>query len=159
MFERFEPEAKRAVIRAQEICVARGDQMVGAEHLLLAAAESGNAALVAAGCDLAVLEEAWTRLEHDALAAVGVDVEAAPAWQARWRHRRHIPFSGSAKSSLEGALREALDRGDKRIGVEHLVLAVTAQPSQDRAIRILGRAGVSASELRSAIQAELRKAS
>ncbi len=159
MFEKFAPEARVTVIRAQEVCIARGDRMVGAEHLLLAAAESGSALLRTVGLEAGRLENAWDRIESDALRAVGLEVGGAPPWRERWRRRRHVPFSGSAKSSLQGALREAIDRGDRRIGVEHLVLGLTVQPPQDRAIRILARAGIPASELRSALIAELRKAS
>lgn len=159
MFERFTSEARASVIAAQEVCVARGDGMVGAEHLLLAAARASHPALSAVGLDAARLEEAWDRLEADALAAVGVAAEPSAAWRQRWKLRRHIPFSGSAKAVLSGALQETLARGDRHIGVEHLVLALTVQPPQDRAIRILERAGSPASELRSALIAEMRKAS
>lgn len=160
MFERFEKDAKTAVIRAQEVCIARGDRMVGAEHLLLAAAESPSPKLRSVGLDSHRVEEAWDRIEHGALKAVGVDLDVAAPWRDRWRRgRRHIPFSGSAKSSLQGALREAIDLGHKRIKVEHLVLGVTVQAPQDRAVRILDRAGLPASELRSALIVELRKAS
>lgn len=159
MFERFTSEARATVVAAQDICIARGDGMIGAEHLLVASARASHPVLTAVGLDAVALEEAWNRLEADALAAVGVDAEPAPPWRPRWKRRRHIPFSGSAKAVLVGALQETLERGDRRIGVEHLVLALTVQPPQDRAIRILERAGSPASELRSALSAALRKAS
>ena len=160
MFEKFTTEARAIVIRAaEEVCVARGDQMVGAEHLLLAAAESGSPLVRTVGLDSRRLEEAWNRMESDALRAVGVDVGVAPPWRDRWRRRRHIPFSGSAKSVLKGALQEAIERGDKRIEVEHMLLGVTLLPPQDRAIRILDRAGLPSSDLRAAIQEAMRLAS
>ncbi len=160
MFEKFATEARAIVIRAsEEICVARGDQMVGAEHLLLAAVESSSPVVQEVGLDAGRLEEAWNRLESDALVAVGVEVGVAPPWRERWRRRRHVPFSSSAKSALKGALQEAIERGDRRIEVEHILLGVTLLPPQDRAIRILERAGTPSSELRSALHAALRKVS
>ncbi|HLV89569.1 MAG: hypothetical protein J5I28_06050 [Acidimicrobiales bacterium] len=160
MFEKFATEARAVVLRAaEEICAARGDHMVGAEHLLLAAAETRSPLVEAVGLDPERLEEAWNRLEVDALKAVGVDIGVAPPWRERWRRRRHIPFSGSAKTALKGGLQEALERGDKRIGVEHILLGITVLPPQDRAVRILERAGMSSSDLRSALLESLRKAS
>lgn len=159
MFERFDDPVKGVVVRAQELCIARSDEVIGSEHLLLAAAEASNPILLSVGLAADILQEAWDRLESDALAAVGVDAELAPPWRSRWRHRRHIPFSGSAKEALKGALREALDRGGRQIRIEHLILALTVQPPHDRAVRILGRAGLPSSSLRAALVEELKRAS
>lgn len=159
MFERFTSEAKASVVAAQDICIARGDGMIGSEHLLVAAARASHPILTTVGLEAAALEEAWNRLEADALATVGVDAEPEPPWRPRWKGRRHIPFSGSAKAVLKGALQETLERGDRYIGVEHLLLALTVQPPQDRAIRVLERSGSPASELRSTLHAALRKVS
>jgi ATP-dependent Clp protease ATP-binding subunit ClpA len=159
VFERFDDSVKRVVVRAQELCIARADEMIGSEHLMLAAAETCNPVLVSVGLLADVLQEAWDRLESDALAAVGVDPALTPAWRGRWRGRRHIPFSGSARDALRGALREALDRDERQIRIEHLMLALTVQPPQDRAVRILGRAGIPSSSLRAALVEELKRAS
>lgn len=160
MFERFTDEVKQTVVRAQELCIARGDAMVGSEHLMLAAAEMSNPLLVDAGLRSDRVADAWDRLEADALAAVGVDDALSPSWTSRWRRRRrHIQYAGSARDTLRGALQEAVDRGERRIGLEHLALALTVRPPQDRAVRILSRAGVSSSGLRTSLLDQLRRAS
>ena len=41
----------------------------------------------------------------------------------------HIPFTSSAKKTLELALREAIRRQDKSIGAEHILLAILRAPS------------------------------
>jgi ATP-dependent Clp protease ATP-binding subunit ClpA len=159
VFERFDDSVKGVVVRAQELCIARADEMIGSEHLMLAAAEASNPVLVSVGLLADVLQEAWDRLESDALAAVGVDVALAPACRGRWRRRQRIPFSGSARDALKGALREALDRDERQIRIEHLMLALTVQPPQDRAVRILRHAGIPSSSLRAALVEELKRAS
>lgn len=160
MFERFSDEVKQTVVRAQELCIARGDGVVGSEHLMLAAAEMSNPLLLRAGLRSDLLADAWDRLEADALAAVGIDATPSPSWGSRWkRRRRRISYAGSARDTLRGALQEALDRGERRIRLEHLALALTVRPPQDRAVRILARAGVSSSDLRTSLLDELRRAS
>ncbi|MGY0061876.1 Clp protease N-terminal domain-containing protein [Streptomyces sp. LZ34] len=79
-----------------------------------------------------------------ALAGLGIDVEevvasvervhgpgalAEPAETTRRRGRPvRRPFTREAKSVLERSLRISLGRGDKYIGDEHLLLALTARP-------------------------------
>ncbi|NUS87273.1 MAG: peptidase, partial [Streptomyces sp.] len=54
---------------------------------------------------------------------------AGPAEPTRRRGRPlRRPFAREAKSVLERSLRISLGRGDKYIGDEHLLLALTARP-------------------------------
>ncbi|KUF16753.1 Clp protease N-terminal domain-containing protein [Streptomyces silvensis] len=93
-----------------------------------------------------------SRADEEALAGLGIDVDAivssvelahgegalahtgAPGRAPR-RGRRlllgrtgHRPFAPESKRVLEQALRVALGRGDRSIGDEHLLLALTVRP-------------------------------
>ncbi|MEJ2887633.1 Clp protease N-terminal domain-containing protein [Actinomycetospora sp. OC33-EN06] len=79
--------------------------------------------------------------DRDALASVGIDLDevrdrieeafgpgALESTRAAGRDRRrlwgHIPFERGAKKVLELALREAIRRGDRSIGSEHILLGL-----------------------------------
>jgi hypothetical protein len=61
-----------------------------------------------------------------------------------------IPFSTGAKRTLEETLHRALDRGDRHIGAEHLVLALPQVPGPVR--DILEQEGVTGVSLRDALR-------
>ncbi|MBU3869867.1 peptidase [Streptomyces sp. 4503] len=91
-------------------------------------------ALAGLGIDV---DEIVARVEEahgvGALATAGSTTDSAPgaaSARAPRRGRRPLrrPFSREAKSVLERSLRIALARGDKYIGDEHLLLALTASP-------------------------------
>ncbi|MEV5774386.1 Clp protease N-terminal domain-containing protein [Streptomyces antimycoticus] len=95
-------------------------------------------ALAGLGIDV---DEIVARVEEahgvGALAAAGSTPGATPGPTAgsasaralrRGRRPPRRPFSREAKSVLERSLRIALARGDKYIGDEHLLLALTARP-------------------------------
>ncbi|MGW0141009.1 Clp protease N-terminal domain-containing protein [Streptomyces calvus] len=157
MFERFTKDAravvKGAVVQAEEA----GARSVAAEHLLLALLDREGSrasfALTALGLGdrrdavRAALERArrrggLTQAETDALAGLGIDVsgivarvEEAHGVGALSGERRgggrwtgHRPFEREAKDVLTGALRAATGRRDRRIGDEHILLALTARP-------------------------------
>lgn len=63
--------------------------------------------------------------------------------------RGHIPFTRSAKKSLELALREAIHHGDKEIRSEHLLLGIL-RGADERAIGLIGE-HVPVSQLRGSI--------
>ncbi|RFU84826.1 peptidase [Streptomyces triticagri] len=86
--------------------------------------------------------------DAEALAGLGVDVEAIVARaeqehgagalagrKARRGRRRfggHRPFARESKGVLETALKVAVGRGDRFIGDEHVLLALTARPGVPR---------------------------
>jgi ATP-dependent Clp protease ATP-binding subunit ClpA len=71
---------------------------------------------------------------------------------------RHIPFTPSAKKTLELSLREAVALKDSHIGVQHLTLALLV--SKDGTVaEIVSALGASTSSLRAAILDRYRKAS
>jgi len=95
MFERFEPDAKSAVVDAQKHARRLGHHYIGGEHILLAVVSAGSPAsaiLNAHGLTPAYVEAEITRrvgagtgaglfasLDRDALAAIGIDLDAVRA--------------------------------------------------------------------------------
>jgi ATP-dependent Clp protease ATP-binding subunit ClpA len=60
--------------------------------------------------------------------------------------RNHIPFSSEAKQVLERTLREAIDFGSRRLGDEHILLALVAQGGV--VSEVLGKKGLTYDALR-----------
>ncbi|WP_299528929.1 Clp protease N-terminal domain-containing protein [uncultured Streptomyces sp.] len=157
MFERFTREARSAVTGAVAVSERSGADHVSEEHLLLSLLEAGQGRAAFALTALGVrdrresleagLAEArrrggLTRADTAALGGLGIDVDAIVARvedvhgegalggerpPRRWWSPRR-PFTAGAKGVLESALRVALGRGDRFIGAEHLLLALTSRP-------------------------------
>ncbi|WP_327332068.1 Clp protease N-terminal domain-containing protein [Streptomyces anulatus] len=157
MFERFTRGARAAVKGAVAQAERAGTDSVTEEHLLLALLEQEGGrtsfAITALGLhdrraslDAAFVEArrrgGLTRADTDALADIGIDIGAivsrvegahgegalaAGRGGRRW-WSGHRPFTPGAKTVLENSLRVALGRGDRFIGEEHLLLALTAKP-------------------------------
>ncbi|WP_328902347.1 peptidase [Streptomyces sp. NBC_00441] len=156
MFERFTKDARATVTGAVEHAGRTGAATVTGEQLLLALLdqEGGRAAFALTALGLvdrresveAALAEArrrggMSRADADALADIGIDLgavvsrieeahgEGALRDDGGRRRRAGRPsFSREAKKTLEKSLRVALGRGDRSIGGEHLLLALTATP-------------------------------
>lgn len=136
-FERFTTDAREVVVRAIEQSGALEHRRVGSEHLLIALAQSPA--------------DSVTRR---ALDAVGVTVDAVTATVTERLGtgpaapgRR--PFTPAARSVLSGALQEALDRGDKDLRAEHLLLSLVAHNGD--AAAILRDLGADADAVRTAV--------
>lgn len=158
MFERFTRGARATVKGAVAQAERAGADSVTEEHLLLALLEQEGAGPRSPSPHSASTTAAppWTppsprpmrrggltRADTDALAGIGIDigaivsrVEGAHGEGAlatgrggrRWWWSGHRPFAPGAKTVLENSLRVALGRGDRFIGEEHLLLALTAKP-------------------------------
>ncbi|MFF7336462.1 Clp protease N-terminal domain-containing protein [Streptomyces sp. NPDC008163] len=156
MFERFTKEARATVTGAVDHAGRTGASPVTGEHLLLALLdqEDGRAAFALTALGLvdrresveAALAEArrrggMSRADAEALADIGIDLTAVVSRieeahgegalrDAGGRRRRagRPAFSREAKKILEKSLRVALGRGDRFIGGEHLLLALTVTP-------------------------------
>ncbi|MFE1369076.1 Clp protease N-terminal domain-containing protein [Streptomyces anulatus] len=157
MFERFTRGARATVKGAVAQAERAGADSVTEEHLLLALLEQegGRTSFAVTALGLhdrrASLDAAFaearrrgglTRADTDALADIGIDIGAivsrvegahgegalaAGRTGRRW-WSGHRPFTRGAKTVLENSLRVALGRGDRFIGEEHLLLALTAKP-------------------------------
>jgi ATP-dependent Clp protease ATP-binding subunit ClpA len=175
MFERFAETARQAVKLAQDEAATLNSDHIGTEHLLiaLAAEPSGPAGRVlrGLGLDAPGLREDARRpgpLDPEALALLGIDldevrrrVEAAFGPGALDRPRRcggHIPFTPTSKKTLELALRQALSRGDKFIGTQHVLLGLL-QAGDEPSLALLRAHGRSAEEVRAALLAEIEPGS
>ena len=127
---RFGPDARRAIVAAQVAARRMGHDHVDTEHLLLG--------ILAAGPDAAgatILERdglTWAEVETEVASAVGREPEPT---------KGHIPFSAAAKKALELSLPEAIASGHRRIGTEHLLLALLRERT-GLAAQLLARHGV-----------------
>lgn len=66
----------------------------------------------------------------------------------------HLPFTATAKQTLRHALQEAVDRGDRTIGTEHVLLGLL-RAADHRTGALLRALGVRPDALRDALQADL----
>jgi ATP-dependent Clp protease ATP-binding subunit ClpA len=123
MFNHFTRAARAVAHQAPLLARELGDPSVEAEHLLLAIARSGDPVarvLRDAGLDFDGIAAALAAESERSLAAVGVSAERltfSPFVEAP-------RYATSAKSALELSLRIALERGDRRIGTDHVALAI-----------------------------------
>lgn len=104
---RFAPEARAAVVSAQEEARALGHDHVGTEHLLLG--------ILARAPELVELSPEDVRAQMQ-------PGTAEPTGQ--------IPFAPTAKQALELALRAALSHGDAAIGPRHLLVGIMSTDSR-----------------------------
>lgn len=115
MFERFNEQARQAVVLAQEEARDLRHDYIGAQHLLLG--------VMRADPELAAVDPAEIRALLEPGEGDSPD---------------QMPFSAVAKRGLEQALREAMALGHRRISPAHILLALAAE----RAVRdLLGQAG------------------
>lgn len=158
MFERFTKNAREVVRGAVGHAERAAHPSVGAEHLLLSLLDRQGTRASAALADLGVdrrrealceaLEETRrcggvSRADAQALAGLGVDVAeivarveeahgagalAAGSGPRRRRPAGRRPFDRGARGVLERSLRSAVARGDRHIGDEHILLALTIGP-------------------------------
>ncbi len=181
MFERFTTAARDVVVQAQVEARTLGHNSIGTEHVLLAALSApsapGMGGLGGLGVTAAAVraELAGDSGDADALRTLGIDLDeirrqverafgpgALDAGDSGSGRRGvlarlgsgHIPFTAKAKRSLNESLRQAQARGDRSLGVEHLLLGVLAVPD-GLAIGLLARLGVSPDAARAAVLADL----
>ena len=159
MFERFSPEVRQVVLDAKAQAARLGHSFIGCEHLMLSMSASetlvgdvfrelGLAPAAIEPVVLGLLRTPRAPIDKDALAAIGIDLEAVTARveeafgpgalncspkraRRRWRRRRALasptgmvtPFTPNAKKCLEGALRQAVSARDGHIGVAHMAVS------------------------------------
>lgn len=109
MFDRFDDDAREAVVYAQEELRLLGHHELGAEHLLVgvlrASGEPAEAALQVS------LEQVRDRLLGTRPSRLGSS-------------SGHVPFTANAKKAMELALRTSLELGHGRVATAHLLAGV-----------------------------------
>jgi ATP-dependent Clp protease ATP-binding subunit ClpC len=138
MFDRFNDNARRILLVAQESAREMNHGHIGPEHLLYAllVTEGGpQRTLLAAG-----LDPSETRQAVDEIAGGGGRGFSGP----------HLPFSALAKRALEMSLREAIALGSSALTPEHLLLGLIAD-ADGPAARMVIAAGSTVDAVRSDI--------
>src|SRR4051794_34689987 len=135
MFERFTPRARQAVVLAQEEARLLNHDHIGTEHLLLGllGVPEGIAGRVLHQLGLSLAQA------RDDIAAIAEPGDRAPTG--------HLPFTRSAKKTLELSLREALTLGHNYIGTEHILLGLIRQ-REGVAMQVLIQRGAGADRIR-----------
>jgi len=167
MFERFTAAARDVITVARDEALKLHSGRIGTEHLLLAlAAGTGPARTaldgVGVSADALRAQVAGGGPDAEALASIGIDLDAVrsrveasfgPGALERPRGCRgaSTPVSKRAKKVLELAVREAVARGDRRIGPEHILLGIL-RDGEGRGIAALRRLGVAPERLRDALE-------
>ncbi len=143
-FARFTKDARAVVVAAREEAQSAEQGSIEAEHLLLAVASRPH--LRALGLDRDDLADALAREEEHSLAAVGIAAVdyGPPAARRRFNDPR---MATSAKVALQRALTAAVQRRDRSITAQHLLLGVLAA-EHGRVPRALALADIDVDELR-----------
>jgi ATP-dependent Clp protease ATP-binding subunit ClpA len=143
MFERFAGDARAAVVAALDVAQRSGAEHVEPEHLLLALAEghatTASQAIAEAGLDARAIEDAIEQDLVAALEAVGVPAQVVASTPIHPRADKP-GFAVGTKQALEQALAQAVRRGDRRMGSEHVLLGLIDPPAVGvaRVLRVLG---------------------
>ena len=130
---------------ARDEAVRRGDRTIGTEHLVLALlADPASPAARALGCDLDSARRALDALDHQALAAIGIEpgITAGPVTARATGRLRLTP---AAKAVLTG-IRDA--RKSRGAGLGIVLSALLGLPRPDPAAELLAALGVDAQAAR-----------
>jgi ATP-dependent Clp protease ATP-binding subunit ClpA len=157
MFERFARESRQAIVCATNVARRLGADRVEPEHLLLALArdhaDPAGRALHEAGIDADQIERA---IEQDLVAAL--DVVGVPASVIAstpvYPGADKPSLSLAVRHALERALHAASQRGDRRLGTEHLLLGLLDPPAFILG-RVLGALDVEPDRLAALVQVEM----
>ncbi len=159
MFERFTRDARQVVVTSLAAAQRLGAETVEPEHLLIGLTRGDTPAACAiseAGLDCDAISAA---IEADLVAVlelVGVPASVVDATPAAPRADRP-GFGVHGKAALEQALREAVRRGERRLGTEHVLLGVLHAPSPTLA-RLLARLGIEPERLVALVEVEVAAA-
>lgn len=169
MFEKFTKEARTIVITAVTEAEKRGSPRVGSEHLLIASAGAplpfDRSLLGPLNVGAEGIRDQLDRMDSASLASVGFDPDLLRPELRDMRSagksntRRHRPFTHGAKEVLKGSLRQTIERGDRTIGAEHVLLALLAVPPEDPVATIFASMEADPVAIREQIDSALRRAS
>jgi ATP-dependent Clp protease ATP-binding subunit ClpA len=142
---RFTKDARTFVlIRAREEALGRGEDVIEAEHLMLAVADHPD--LRDLGLDRERLVAALAEEEQRSLAVVGVSAGEFDL-SCTARRPRKAKLATSSKLALHRAVKLAVGRGERRVSAQHLLWGVLVA-EHGRVPRALQMAGVDVDGLR-----------
>jgi len=136
-------QARQTVEYARQEARALRHPAVQPYHLLLGLLRQGEAAA-------AVLVDAGLNLDlaRAEVRSLGAGDEESETGLPR---RDRVPVSAAARAAFEQSLREAVARGDEKLGPEHLLLALLRDRRGGTA-EVLGRLGVPAGRLQRSVE-------
>lgn len=143
MFEKFDDDARRAIVIAKDVNAAVGRDHLCTEHLLFAIAQVAverTSKIQAVIMALGLSPKTFRDLTHQSLRGPG------PSYVSR-----HIPFSTDMKQAMDSALHTSELLGDNHIGPEHL-LAGLAHTTGSNAGKLLAGLGVTEEKVHAAIK-------
>jgi predicted enzyme related to lactoylglutathione lyase len=138
MFQRFTEEARRTVVLAQDEARRLQHNYIGTEHLLLGLLRVPDGVAAVVFGRLGVTTDT-ARREVEEIVGPG----SSPP-------EGYIPFTPEAKKIFELSLREALQRADKFIGAEHILLALLRE-GEGVGAQVLLRLGVGLDQMQDAV--------
>ncbi|MGZ4171220.1 MAG: Clp protease N-terminal domain-containing protein [Solirubrobacteraceae bacterium] len=144
MFERYTEEARNIVVVANEEARALRHNYIGTEHLFLALLRMPHESVVGQVLDALKLSSERVRRGLQDLVPAGEETTSG-----------QIPFTPRAKKVLELSLREALSRGDREIGPEHILLGIARGDDDSVAVHLLRAHEVNPEQLRDMLVASL----
>jgi ATP-dependent Clp protease ATP-binding subunit ClpC len=143
MFERFEQQARRVIVLAQEEARMLNHNYIGTEHILLGLIREGGVAaktLESLGISLDAV-----RQQVEEIIGRG---QQAPSGQ--------VPFTKRAKKVLELSLRESLQLGHTCIGTGHILLGLIRE-GDGVAAQVLVKLGADLNQVRQQVIDLLQK--
>ncbi|MET0864025.1 MAG: Clp protease N-terminal domain-containing protein [Nakamurella sp.] len=149
MFERFAASTRDAVNASAAEARQRGDRRIGTDHLLLGLLHDPGSAGVL-GVTVQTARESSTRLDRQALAAIGIDL-AGYTPTPKLRAGIRAPFTSGARSVIARTLSLTTAERAKKMAPRHLLLALLEREQPDPAAALLTELGVD----RSAVQKRL----
>jgi ATP-dependent Clp protease ATP-binding subunit ClpA len=158
MFERFDRDARAAVVHAKDEAARSGKREIGTEHLLLGLlSRPGHAsdALTAAGVDAKDLR-GQIEPDDEGATSAGPTADRAGSQQPGTHHiDDQLPLTSHARHALEVALRATQRLKHRDISSGHLLLGIIDQP-HNGAVQALSVAGVHVGTLRADVLQRMR---
>lgn len=136
---------------ARDEALRRGDRRIGTEHLVLALlTDPTSKPAQVMGCVLQTARAALDDLDRTALAAIGIDASprVTPVHGAKGGR---MPLTPAAKSVLQDSMKLAGHR--RRLGPEHILLALTERQPADPASALFASLGLDAATVRERLSA------